>query len=81
MTEEKAKPKNKKEFLGFAEEELAVEISEHPEDDPEFPDEVPTSPELRVQIQKNVTTSRRTVEMASSILQTLEKRSTHPPKL
>ena len=79
MTDDK--PRTKKEFLGFAEEELMIDLLDHPEADAVFPDEIPTSPELRIQIQKNVTASKETIEMASSILQELTKRSTNPPKL
>lgn len=45
-------------------------------------DDIPTTPELLVQIKKNVVISKETCAQASSVLVELEKRtSSNPPKL
>lgn len=47
----------------------------------DFPlEEIPTTPELRVQIQKNVEMSKDTCVQASLILEELKRRSSNPPK-
>lgn len=45
-----------------------------------FPEEVPTSPELRIQIKKNTEMSKDVLSQASTIVEVLRRRSTHPPK-
>lgn len=51
-----------------------------PELDDEIPEEIPTTPELQVQIRKNVECSSRTISRATDILRALEHRSSNPPK-
>lgn len=71
---------SRQELIDAAEVELAREVEEHPEADVVFPDEAKTSPELRVQIQKNIKVSKEVNQHADQILDLLKKRSSKPPK-
>jgi hypothetical protein len=72
-------PGDDDDFDLFTLDEVAISDLPPPADIDFFPEEIPTSPELRDQIVKNDTTSRAVVSQAATVLAEL-KRLSVPPK-